>query len=125
MTRVGVARGYGCPVEERIGEFVRTWWLETLAVVLALAGVVEGLVLAAPDGVSRGPGWFLPFGVALMAIPLLFVKRFPFGAPVATVLAADLIAFATTGRLVTDGFVAIFLLNLARGSSGVSTGARR
>jgi signal transduction histidine kinase len=48
-----------------------------------------------------------------MAIPLLFVKRFPFGAPVATVLAADLIAFATTGRLVTDGFVAIFLLNLA------------
>ena len=98
---------------ERISDFVRVWWVESLAVVLALAGVVEGLVLAAPDGVSRGPGWFLPFGVALMAIPLLFVKRFPFAAPVATVLLGDRIAIATTGRAVTDGFVAIFLLNLA------------
>ena len=113
MTTSRSGAGYGCRVEERISEFVRTWWLESLAVVLALAGVVEGLVLAAPDGVSRGPGWFLPFVVALMAIPLLFVKRFPFAAPVATVLVADLIAFATTGRLVTDGFVAIFLLILA------------
>ncbi len=113
MTPSRPGAGYRCRVEERISEFVRTWWLESLVVVLALAGAVEGIVLADPDGVSRGPGWFLPFGVALMAIPLLFVKRFPFGAPVATVLAADLIAFATTGRLVTDGFVAIFLLNLA------------
>lgn len=98
---------------ERIGDFVRVWWIESAAVVLALAGIVEGLVLAAPEGVSRGPGWFLPLSVALMAIPLLFVKKFPFAAPVATVLLADAISIATTGRAIIDGFVAIFLLNLA------------
>ena len=52
--------GYRCPVEERISEFVRNWWFESLAVVLALAGAVEGLFLAAPDGVSRGPGGSCP-----------------------------------------------------------------
>ena len=98
---------------ETISDFLRVWWVETTAVTLALAGVVEGLILAAPNGISRGPGWFLPFAVALMAIPLLFVKKFPFAAPVATVLIAVVISFVTTGRSVTDGFVAIFLLNLA------------
>ena len=111
MTTSGSLAGYGSPVD-RITEFLRVWWVETAAVLLALAGVVEGLVLAAPEGVSRGPGWFLPFSVALMAVPLLFVKKFPFAAPVTTVLLADVISIATTGRAIIDGFVAIFLLNL-------------
>jgi len=55
----------------------------------------------------------LPFEVALMALPLLFVKRFPFAAPVATVLIGIGISVATTGKAVTGAFVAILLLNLA------------
>jgi signal transduction histidine kinase len=91
---------------------VRSWWVESVAVLLALAGVVEGLVAPDPEGVSRGPGWLLPFTVGLMAVPLLFVKRFPFAAPVATIVVCLVIALSTTGRAVTDGFVAIFLLSL-------------
>ena len=79
---------------------------------LALAGIVEGLVVTTVDGVSRGPGWLLPLVVIFMAIPLLFVKRFPFAAPVATVLIAMAIAIFSNGRTITDGFIAIFLLFL-------------
>jgi len=104
--------GYRCRVD-RITQFLRVWWVETTAVVLALAGAVEGLASATVDGVSRGPGWLLPFEVALMALPLLFVKRFPFAAPVATVLIGIGISVATTGKAVTGAFVAILLLNLA------------
>ena len=41
-------------------------------------GRSRGLTSATVDGVSRGPGWLLPFEVALMALPLLFIKKFPF-----------------------------------------------
>ena len=104
--------GYLSPVD-RIVEFLRVWWVESAAVALALAGAVEGLASATVDGVSRGPGWLLPFEVALMALPLLFVKKFPFAAPVATVLIGVGISVATTGKAVTGGFVAILTLNLA------------
>ena len=103
--------GYRCRVD-RITQFLRVWWVESTAVLLALAGAVEGLTSATVDGVSRGPGWLLPFEVALMALPLLFVKKFPFAAPVATVLIGIGIAVATTGKAVTGAFVAILLLNL-------------
>ena len=103
--------GYRCRVD-RITQFLRVWWVESTAVLLGLAGAVEGLASATVDGVSRGPGWLLPFEVALMALPLLFVKKFPFAAPVATVLIGIGIAVATTGKAVTGAFVAILLLNL-------------
>ena len=112
MTPRSPNAGYRCRVD-RITQFLRVWWVETTAVVLALAGAVEGLASATVDGVSRGPGWLLPFEVALMALPLLFVKRFPFAAPVATVLIGIGISVATTGKAVTGAFVAILLLNLA------------
>src|SRR3954447_5013463 len=112
MTPRSPSAGYRCRVD-RITQFLRVWWVETTAVVLALAGAVEGLASATVDGVSRGPGWLLPFEVALMALPLLFVKRFPFAAPVATVLIGIGISVATTGKAVTGAFVAILLLNLA------------
>ena len=111
MTPRSPNAGYRCRVD-RITQFLRVWWVETTAVVLALAGAVEGLASATVDGVSRGPGWLLPFEVALMALPLLFVKRFPFAAPVATVLIGIGISVATTGKAVTGAFVAILLLNL-------------
>ena len=104
--------GYRCLVEERISDFVRTWWVESLAVILAAAGVIDGLTMATTDGVSRGPGWLLPLVVPAMAIPLFFAKRFPFAAPVATVLVGVVIAIASNGRAITDGFAAIFLLFL-------------
>ena len=103
--------GYRCRVD-RITQFLRVWWVESTAVLLALAGAVEGLASATVDGVSRGPGWLLPFEVGLMALPLLFVKKFPFAAPVATVLIGIGISVATTGKAVTGAFVAILLLNL-------------
>ena len=64
-----------------------------------LAGVDRG---AHPPGhraaSAEGPAGSCPSASPLMAIPLLFRKRFPFAAPVATVLVGDRFAFATTGR---------------------------
>ena len=54
MTTEQPNAGYGCPVD-RITEFLRVWWVESAAVLLALAGVVEGLASATVDGVSRAP----------------------------------------------------------------------
>lgn len=91
----------------------RARWVEILALSLGLAGVVE--VILAPDsadGTSRGPGWFVPFVVVAMAVPLLFSRRFPFAAPVAVVLVGLALTTIANGRAVSDSILAFFLLFL-------------
>ena len=97
----------------RLLHFARTRWVELLVVFLGLAGVVEAL--RAPDGpggVSRGPGWLVPFVVIAMALPLLFARRLPFAAPVAALLVALAITTIANGHALSDSLVAFFLLFL-------------
>jgi signal transduction histidine kinase len=47
-----------------------------------------------------------------MALPLVLVRRFPFAAPVATVLVGVLIGVLAGGKTVTDSVIAFFLLFL-------------
>jgi signal transduction histidine kinase len=109
MRQRGGRRGYGFPVN-RADDFVRDRWVECVAVLLAGAGVIEGLL--AEESADRGPAWFLPFVVPLMALPLLFAGRFPFAAPVTTVLVGVAIGAAAGGATVTDSVIAFFLLFL-------------
>jgi signal transduction histidine kinase len=95
---------------ERIEEFARVWWVEAATVVLVAGGVVEGLTTSSHDG--RGPGWLLPLVVPLMGLPLLAQRRFPFAAPFATVLVADVIAVASDGHTISDSGAAFLLLLL-------------
>ena len=112
MTTWGWGRGYGFPVQQ-LTDFVRARWVECTAVALACAGAIEGLLLGDPPlGISRGPGWFVPLVVPLMALPLLFYRRFPFAAPVATTLIGMGIALLIGGRTVEDLLSAFFLLFL-------------
>ena len=63
-------------------------------------------------GVSSGPGWFAPLVVPLMALPLLFYRRFPFAAPVATTLIGMGIALLIGGWTVENLVSAFFVLFL-------------
>jgi len=97
---------------ERIGERVRARWVECIAIVFAIAGIVEGLVVeASPHGSGGGSGFLAPLVVPLMAAPLLLVSRFPFGAPVASVLIGIGIALVD-GHAVSDSATPLFLLFL-------------
>jgi signal transduction histidine kinase len=95
---------------DRLRDDARAYWPEGLAVLLASAGVVEGLT--ANDTEGRGPSWLLPFVVVLMAMPLLFQRWFPFAAPAATVLIGIVIAISSDGHTVSDSLVAFMLLFL-------------
>jgi signal transduction histidine kinase len=95
---------------DRLRDDWRAYWVEGLAVVLALAGVVEGLTATDTDG--RGPSWLLPFVVVLMALPLLFQRWFPFAAPAASVLIGVVIAIFSDGHTISDSIVAFILLFL-------------
>ncbi len=98
---------------EQLTDFVRARWVESTAVVLASIGAIEGMLLGDPPfGVSSGPGWFAPLVVPLMALPLLFYRRFPFAAPVATTLIGMGIALLIGGWTVENLVSAFFVLFL-------------
>ena len=104
--------GYGSSVATLV-ERARAFWVEILALGLGLAGIVEGVRIPDTDeGVSRGPGWLVPFVVLAMAAPLLVQRRFPFAAPVATVLVGVALATASDGRAVSESLAAFFVLLL-------------
>lgn len=89
----------------------RAWWVEILAIVLAGIGCLEGLANpTGTDGFSKGPEWFVALVVPAMALPLLFQRRAPFAAPVATVAVALAASLVGDGQAVSDSITAFFLL---------------
>lgn len=112
MTTAGPRHGYVSPTVTRAVAVARARWVEILALLLGLTGVAEGLAADSSDATRRGPGWFVPLVVLLMAAPLLAGRRFPFAAPVCVVLAGLLVATAVDGRAVSDSFSAFLLLFL-------------
>ncbi|HEU6446035.1 MAG TPA: histidine kinase [Gaiellaceae bacterium] len=100
----------------RIGFLARRYGLDLLIVTAAIAGMID--VALRDDAVSapRTTHWVVVPAIALVVLPLLFRRRFPFAAPAAVWLVAAAASFAD-GRLITfavsasvAGIVAAFLL---------------
>jgi hypothetical protein len=113
---------------DRLGSLARGFALEILIVILAIESAVE-VTLRHHAQRHPYPGWFTAPAIALVIIPLLGYRRFPFWAPATLWLLAAAVSFAD-GRLVVTpvsaflaGMIASYLLgNLAE--PGISRGAR-
>ena len=92
-------------------------------VLIVLAAIVGGLVVALREETSRTPTtplWFTVPAVALLPLPLLARRRYPFAAPAIVWLLAAALSFVD-GRLIpytltasVTGMAAAFLLGSLR-----------
>jgi len=106
---------------ERPGSLARRYALEILSVILAAESAVEvTLRHLAPH--QPYPGWFAAPAIALVILPLLGRRRFPFWAPAAVWLLAAAVSFVDGQLVVTPisvflaGMIASYLLgNLSDG----------
>jgi signal transduction histidine kinase len=100
----------------RVGDFLRKYALDVLIVIMAVEMALEVAIrYGAPNG-PTSPRWFAVPAAALIALPLLAWRRFPFAAPAALWVLAAVLSFVD-GRLVpfttaatVAGLVAAFLL---------------
>jgi signal transduction histidine kinase len=100
----------------RVGAFLRKYGFDVLIVIAAIEIALEvALRYGAPTGPTT-PRWFAVLASALIVVPLLARRRFPFAAPAAVWVLAAALSFVD-GRLVgftaaasVAGWVAAFLL---------------
>ncbi len=103
-----------------VGRLARTYWLDALIVIAAVEGAIE---VAVRGGDAMEPGtsvWFAIPAIALLVLPLLLRRRFPFGAPAGVWVLAAATSFVD-GRLIpatatatVAGIVAAYLLGNVR-----------
>jgi signal transduction histidine kinase len=100
----------------RVGAFLRKYGLDVLIVIMAIEMALEVAIRYGAPTAPTTPKWFAVPATALLALPLLARRRFPFAAPVALWVLAAVLSFVD-GRLVpfttaatVAGLVAAFLL---------------
>jgi signal transduction histidine kinase len=104
----------------RIGYVTREYWFELLIAVLAIAGMLELVVGRDLPGAPATSLWFSVPAVAVLVLPLVLRRRFPFAAPAAYWLMAAALTFvdglliAFVGSLGVVGLAAAFLLGNLR-----------
>jgi signal transduction histidine kinase len=104
----------------RIRYVVREYWFELLIAVLAIAGMLELVVGRDLPGAPTTSLWFSVPAVAVLVLPLLAHRRFPFAAPAAYWLMAaaltlvDGLLIPFIGSLGVVGLAAAFLLGNLR-----------
>ena len=89
---------------------MRTYWLDLLVVLLAVAAVVELLVTQDQPKAPSTTLWFLVPAVAMLALPTLVRRRYPFGAAAAFWLLGAAISFVD-GQLFAS-IESLFLLGV-------------
>jgi signal transduction histidine kinase len=101
---------------KRVTALLRTYGFDVLIVIMAIEMALETAVrYGAPNG-PTSPRWFAVPATALIALPLLARRRFPFAAPVALWVLAVLLSFVDgrlvpfTGGATVAGLVAASLL---------------
>ena len=112
----------------RLGTLARTYAFDVLIVAFALEGALEvSLRQDAADAPTLTP-WVAVPGIALVVLPLLARRRFPFAAPASTWLVASVLSFVD-GRLVgfsasssIAGLAAAFLLGNLRDGTKARVG---
>ena len=100
----------------RVATLFRRYGLDALIVLTALGGVLDLLLRHDPEREPRTTDWLVVPAIAVVVLPLLFRRRFPFAAPAAVWVAAAAVSFVD-GRLIVfsvsasiAGVVAAFLL---------------
>jgi signal transduction histidine kinase len=100
--------------------FVRRYAFDALIVAVALEGALEVVIRRDADDAPETSVWFAAPAIALMVLPLLLRRRFPFAAPTGLWLYAAALSFVD-GRLVPftasasiAGLAAAFLLGNLR-----------
>ena len=92
-------------------KLARSHWFDALVVLLALVAVLEVAAGRDRPDAPRTTLWFVIPSIAVMALPLLARRRFPFGGPAAYWVLAAAISFVD-GRLIS--FIeSIFVLGMA------------
>jgi signal transduction histidine kinase len=104
----------------RIRHVVREYWFELLIAFLAIAGMLELVVGRDLPGAPTTSLWFSVPAIAVLVLPLLLHRRFPFAAPAAYWLMAAALTFVDgllipfIGSLGVVGLAAAFLLGNLR-----------
>jgi signal transduction histidine kinase len=112
----------------RIRHVPREYWFELLIVVLAIAGMLELVVGRDLPGAPETSLWFSVPAVAVLVLPLLAHRRFPFAAPAAYWLMAAALTFVDgllipfIGSLGVVGLATAFLLGNLRDDSQAGIG---
>ena len=104
----------------RVWSLARAYGLDVLIVIAALGGALEVAVTHDPQQEPETTPWFAAPAIALVVLPLLWRRRFPFAAPAAVWLLAAALSFVD-GRLLpftasasVAGIAAAFLLGSPR-----------
>jgi signal transduction histidine kinase len=95
----------------RIGYLARTYALDVLIALLALEAMLEVTLRREAESAPRTTLWFCIPALALMALPLVARRRYPFAAPAAYWLLAVVLSFVD-GRLVTF-MTSVFVIGMA------------
>jgi signal transduction histidine kinase len=105
-----------------VGSAARRYALEILSALV----VVESAVEVALRHVGQRPAWFAAPAIALVTLPLLGRRRFPFSAPTVTWLLAAAVSFADGQLVVTpvSAFVAAMIASFLLGNLSDSRQAR-
>ncbi|KAA0272868.1 MAG: sensor histidine kinase [Acidobacteria bacterium] len=112
----------------RVWSFARAHGLDALVLIAAGASALEAAFRSDPARDPDTSTWFAAPAIALLVLPLLARRRFPFAAPASVWLLAASLSFAD-GRLVTyspiafiAGFVAAFLIGNVRDAAQARIG---
>jgi signal transduction histidine kinase len=104
----------------RVSSIARRYGFDALIVVTAIGGMLDVALRTDSDDAPRTSQLFAVPAIALVVLPLLFRRRFPFGAPAAVWLVASAVSFVD-GRIVpfavsasVAGMAAAFLLGNVR-----------
>jgi signal transduction histidine kinase len=112
----------------RVWSLARAYGLDVLIVIAAVESAVEVALTDDADGAPETSSWLAAPAIALVILPLLGRRRFPFGAPAAVWLLAAGLSFVD-GRLVpfsatasVAGILAAFLLGNQRDAAQARLG---
>jgi signal transduction histidine kinase len=90
----------------RLLPLARRYWFDALILVGVGVGLTEVVLTQDDLDGPQGPLWFDILAILAITLPLLFRRRFPFGAPVAVGSALALSSFID-GRLVPNGLITV------------------
>ena len=111
----------------RARQLAREYWFERLIAAMAVAGMVELVIGRNYPGAPTSPLWFSIPALAVLVLPLLARRRFPFGGPATYFVLAAVLSYidgvivALVGSLGVVGLAAAFTLGNLR--SGLKAAA--